>query len=491
MTGDFHKETEVRKTLFSTALALALALSPALGTLAATIVQISEDRYNNPSSQHQTQVEPDSFAFGSTVVATFQTGRFFDGGASNVAWATSLDGGATWTDGDLPGTTVNSTPPGPYDRVSDPTVAYDAEHDVWIISTLGMDGTTGVAVLASRSTDGGLTWDNPVVISSKPSGFYDKNWIVCDNTPASPFYGNCYATWDDAYLGNRLLNSTSTDGGLTWGPKRTTANNASGIGAQPLVQPNGRVIVPVANAFGSNLMVYASINGGATWVRTRNISSVNSHSVAGGLRAPTYLASAEVDAAGKIYLVWASCRFRSGCSSNDLVMTTSTNGRNWTPVVRIPIDAVTSGVDHFIPGIAVDRNTSGATARLALTYYFYPDASCTSATCELMVGWISSADGGTTWSTPETLAGPITLSWIANTTQGRMVGDYISTSFTGEAVGIFSNAFAPSGGVFDQASFASVSPVTHDALYPLAVREDPVLSFASDHPVPTSPIVTP
>ena len=46
---------------------------------------ISSDPYTNTSSQHKTQVEPDSFGYGNTIVATFQTGRFFDGGASNIA----------------------------------------------------------------------------------------------------------------------------------------------------------------------------------------------------------------------------------------------------------------------------------------------------------------------------------------------------------------------------------------------------------------------
>jgi len=27
----------------------------------------------------------------------------------------------------------------------------------------------------------------------------DKNWTVCDNTSSSPFYGNCYTEWDQAY----------------------------------------------------------------------------------------------------------------------------------------------------------------------------------------------------------------------------------------------------------------------------------------------------
>ena len=36
----------------------------------------------------------------------------------------------------------------------------------------------------------------------------------------------------------------------------------------------------------------------------------------------------------------------------------------WTAVTRIPIDDVTSTVDHFIPGIGIDPATSGATAHV-------------------------------------------------------------------------------------------------------------------------------
>src|SRR2546427_12040390 len=56
-------------------------------------VLLSTDPYTNPTSQHQTEVEPDTFAFGNTVVSAFQVGRFFDGGASNIGFATSTDGG--------------------------------------------------------------------------------------------------------------------------------------------------------------------------------------------------------------------------------------------------------------------------------------------------------------------------------------------------------------------------------------------------------------
>src|ERR671935_640426 len=91
-------------------------------------LKLSTDPFTNSPSQHRTEVEPDTFAFGSTIIAAFQVGRFFNGGSSNVGWATSTNAGTSWTNGFLPGTTKHATPAGPYDRISDPAVAYDAKH---------------------------------------------------------------------------------------------------------------------------------------------------------------------------------------------------------------------------------------------------------------------------------------------------------------------------------------------------------------------------
>jgi len=306
----------------------------------------------------------------------------------------------------------------------------------------------------STSPDG-LTWGQSIPVNTD-GHFNDKNWTVCDDTASSPFYGNCYTEFDDNTLADLELMSTSSDGGQTWGPSLPTAQHLHGIGGQPLVQPGGTVIVPVAGfaSRGGDVNAFSSVDGGLSWGKTTRIADVIAHRPAGGLRNGLGLPSAEIDGAGKVYVTWPDCRFESGCTANDLVLSTSTNGTNWSPVTRIPVDSIGSGVDHFIPGLGVNRSTSGGTAHLALAFYFYPNANCTTATCELDVGSSTSADGGATWTSDRQLAGPMSPTWLAKTSQGFMVGDYISTSFSGgPAFAAFAVASSPSGGVFDEATY--------------------------------------
>jgi hypothetical protein len=383
-------------------------------------------------AQHKTVVEPDTYSAGSTIVAAAQTGRFTDGGACDNGFATSTTSGASWTSGVLPGITVYTSPPGPYARANDPSVAYDARHNVWLISSIGLDTSLrGAAVLASRSTNGGLSWTNPVTIAAAGTGQdFDKDWIVCDDSATSPFYGSCYAEWDDAGHGNRLQAAFSRDGGFTWLPARTP--NAGVIGGQPVVQPNGTAIMPIDNATETSLGVTISTDGGASWSNVKTITSLTTAVDPGTIRSGP-LPSAEIDGAGKVFVTWEDCRFRPGCSSNDLVFTTSTNGTAWTAVQRIPIDPTSSTVDHLVPGIGVDKATSGTTAHVSVTYYYFPNFNCTFATCLLDVGSISSANGGSTWTAPVQLAGPMSMNLLPLAGSGRFVGDYISTSFAGGA----------------------------------------------------------
>ncbi|WP_084725142.1 putative Ig domain-containing protein, partial [Streptacidiphilus melanogenes] len=458
--------------LATPASALAPAASHGHGTTPATapaLTQVSSDPYSDSQAQHATEVEPDTFSFGSTIVSAFQVGRVTGGGASNVGWATSTDGGQTWTHGFMPATTANTG--GPYGQVSDASVAYDAKDGVWMVSWLGITSGNDVDVELSRSTDGGHTWGNPVAVATGAS--YDKNWTVCDDHAASPYYGHCYTEYDDAGAGDIEHMRTSTDGGQTWGSQLGPSDSPSGLGGQPVVQPNGTVVVPFSSASSNAERSFVSTNGGTSWGSSVQIATVSHHTVAGlddddaatditkqasprdTLR-ESPLPSAEIDASGKVYAVWSDCRFRSGCPSNDIIMSTSTNGTSWSTPVRVPIDAATSTVDHFTPGIGVDPNSSGATARIGLTYYYYPNANCTDTTCQLDAGYVSSTDGGTTWTPQVQLAGPMTLAWLPNTSQGRMFGDYISTSVLagGNAVTVIPVAQAPSGSTFHMAMYA-------------------------------------
>jgi hypothetical protein len=432
------------------------------------LTRVSADPFTNASSQHATEVEPDTFAFGSTVVASYQVGRFFNGGASDIGFARSADGGGTWgTSSFLPGLTFNAGPFGdpssPYERVSDPSVAYDAKHDTWMISSIPILPTSLVVptIFVSRSTDGGKTFGTPVQIPPPAKKVnLDKNWTVCDNHTGSPFYGHCYTEFDNFGEGDLEYMSTSSDGGLTWSAPVSPAGNPKGLGGQPVVGPNGTVIVPFESLKGT-IAAFRSTDGGVTWSKEVRISKVSFHPNSGGLRTSP-LPSAEIDADGNAYVAWEDCRFESKCAANDIVFSTSADGLDWSAVNRIPIDAVGSGVDHFIPGLAVDPATRGPGAHLALTYYSYPDSACTPATCQLDVGFVSSPDGGATWSLPTQLAGPMSLADIAATSQGPMVGDYISTSFnaTGSAATVFAIGNPHTAPVFDEGMWAPSTPLT-------------------------------
>jgi len=419
-----------------------------------TLVKISTDSFHNSYSQHKTEVEPDTYSWGSTMVAAFQVARVADGGGADLGFATSTDSGTTWTYGYLPGLTVNYKG-GTNSAASDASVVYDAKYGVWLISSLPISNS-GVNVAVSRSKDG-LHWDKPIMVDS--SGGDDKNWITCDNNAKSKFYGNCYQEWDTP----EIMISTSTDGGLTWGAAKTSADGAFGSGAEPLVQPNGQVVVTF---LGNNMQAFTSTNGGASWKSSFTIANVNTFQGNSSLRSVGLpFPSTGIDKSGKLYVVWSDCSFRQNCSTNDLVISTSTNGTKWTAPARIPIDALNSTVDHFIPGLGVDRATSGTTAHLTAAYYFYPQANCDDSTCRVHVGFTTSSDGGKTWTAGKDLgAGAMQISWLPASQNGPMLADYLSSSYVnGKAFGVFMVAKAPSGGLFNEAAYTTKQPLEASA----------------------------
>mgnify|MGYP003332180845 CR=1 FL=1 len=105
-----------------------LRLFAAAALAASTPLAIGVDPFTqatckaSAATNHRANVEPDSFAYGSTIVAGYQVGRIYDGGACAIGFSTSTDNGATWTSGLLPGIT-KWTGGGTFDRASDAVVA--------------------------------------------------------------------------------------------------------------------------------------------------------------------------------------------------------------------------------------------------------------------------------------------------------------------------------------------------------------------------------
>jgi BNR repeat-like domain len=407
--------------------------------------RISTDPYTDGGGIHATEAEPDSFAWGSTVVATFQVARFSSGGARNIGFAVSGDAGRHWRNGLLPRLTASSHLRGPFSRASDPTVAYDSLHRVWLIATLGFSDNES-ALLVSRSADG-LHWSAPSVAGRKQSGntgvMFDKEWIACDNGASSPFRGRCYLSYSDIER-SRLATQTSTDGGRTWSQPVASPDDAGHRGIlgafapapQPVALPNGTVVVPL---YDNEIAVVRSTDGGPSFSAETAIAP--SRFSTSAVRAAPF-PSVEVGADGSVMMAWPDCSARPNCSGNDLLFSKSTDGLTWRPPTTLPLGAG----DHIITGLAADPVRPG---RVAVAYY-------TESRGMLDVRLVRSLDGGATWSRPLLLSpermpfGRIAFS------NGVMVGDYISTSFAGgRAVAVFTLAQSELRGRLRQATYAA------------------------------------
>ena len=418
--------------------------------------QLSRDLDRESEGQHETQVEPDSYSFGSTIVTVFQSGRFLDGGAANIGFATSRNDGRTWRSGVLPGLSFFSTPPGSSFAVSDPVVVYDAAHRWWLVASLDYDG-----LLVSRSRDG-LTWDLPVRAARDLAGQYDKEWITCDNWRSSRFRGRCYLSYMN-FAQDLVETRRSTDGGRTWSAPATVdpgRPDAGVNGVQPVVRPNGDLLL-VYTVFGATsqradeIAAARSTNGGASFGLPVQIAPLHDPG-SSWVRAPPFT-SVDADAQGTVYVTWSDC---DQCEE-DIVLAQSRNGVTWTEPVGVPTGGSESSLDYFLPALAVDPATAGRKARVAVLYYsLNPPNVCNPVGICLAadVALVTSSDGGTTWTPPQRLnAVSMPLNWLADTSLGPMLGDYFSVSWVrGRPVPVFSLATEPSGGLFHQATFATV-----------------------------------
>jgi hypothetical protein len=376
--------------------------------------RVSRDPYTTADAQHETEVEPDSLTVGRTTVATFQVGRRFDGGATNVGWATSRNGGRSWQSGLLPGLTPASVPPGPNGRASDPVVAFDAVARVWLISTLAIEGQT-TRLTVNRSRDG-LIWGGPVTAAADTtaSGIaFDKNWIVCDNEASSPFRGSCYIAYTDVLRNDRLAVITSKDGGQTWsGPVGVPVT--SGVGVFPVIRPNGDLVL-VFLWNGRRIGSTVSRDGAASFGPPVTVAELEVRTARGLRFFP--LPAADVDSTGRVWATWHDCRFSPGCAANSIVVSTSADGVTWSNPVRI-----TTGRNAMLPAIGIHPTTR----RAAIVYHVIRPGGIDVELVEVGARLRQLAP-------PRLLsAQTMEIEWIPRTSSGRMLADYISVHYAGK-----------------------------------------------------------
>jgi hypothetical protein len=358
----------------------------------------------------------------SNIVGEYQQDRWDDGGARGLVASVSHDGGVSWARVVVPKLTKCSG--GSYDRASDPWVSFGPDGTLYAISLSFDVFDDRNAILASRSTDGGDTWSDPVEITADDTGGLDKESITAD--PSHP--GVVYAAWDRiVYPGGslhasdrgRFVSSSyksqtffarSADGGLTWSTPQQVYTNSSytgSIGSIIRVLDDGTLLDGLLT-YGSaawkggacgSISILRSADGGTTWsskpvivapltctYRGVTVPDTGDTVRTGGL--PDIAVSGH-----SVYVVWEDAVPAAPTTARTLFSQSLDGGATWSaPIV---IDKSPSG-PAFVPAIAV--NSAGT---VGVTYYDFRNDTAgdgIASTDYWLVRCSGSCDDASSWS---------------------------------------------------------------------------------------------
>jgi hypothetical protein len=205
-----------------------------------TVGAFDEDSVNYPN----TEVEP-FVAVNPTdsanVIGAFQQDRWSDGGAHGLVASRSTDGGASWDESWAAFSLCSGNLDPAYERASDPWVTFDSEGNAYQISlSVSADQVTS-AILVSKSTDQGATWSPPTTLirDDNPINFNDKESITGD--PTRP--GHVYAVWDRGALPGteRSPNSEAHSAAFRGQPVFSRTTDGGATWSPPVVMNNSNI----------------------------------------------------------------------------------------------------------------------------------------------------------------------------------------------------------------------------------------------------------
>src|SRR5262245_63718778 len=111
------------------AAALVVMVAAASAAPKGALMRVSQDKLSDTIGVHQVEVQPAlaADATSKTLVAVFEVGRAYNGGATAIGWSTSNNGGKSFKNGLLPLTILSGGPGATY-RGADPSVAYNKRY---------------------------------------------------------------------------------------------------------------------------------------------------------------------------------------------------------------------------------------------------------------------------------------------------------------------------------------------------------------------------